>query len=440
MFKVFISILFFYNVALAQSSLTVVAVGEAEVVADKFLVESMSIESAKPNEKQLYQGITEIIKNDLRFYHSFFDIEKASTLSKSFSSDDIGEYKSRGISYVLKTSLNSDQARVNYKLLDITKNTTLLNTNVLLNINPRFMAHSISNAVYKAITGNTSIFLDKIVFVSDFKQAQGVKELFIMDFDGANPRQLTFHKGLVISPSVSPNGRKILYSLIDNKRASKEKNNNLMMLDLDTGKSEVISNRAGINSGAIFASNGVDIFLTMSIHGNAEIYKMSLETKQIQRLTNNYAPDVDPSINADGSILTFLSGRPGNPMIYTMSPTGQETNVKRISFVGQFNATPRFSPNGREIVFSSWLDERFDLFKINSDGSGLGRLTKDFGSNEDPDYSKDGQFIIFTNQRVISRSSAVQNIYIMDIEGKILGALTQNVGKCIGPRWAKSSN
>jgi len=120
-----------------------------------------------------------------------------------------------------------------------------------------------------------------------------------------------------------------------------------------------------------------------------------------------------------------------------MIPTSEENSVKRISYVGKYNATPRFSPDGKEIVFSSWMDERFDLYKVNSDGSALGRLTKDFGSNEDPDYSKDGQFIIFTNQRVISRKEAVQNLYIMDIEGKILGALTQNFGKCISPRWSK---
>lgn len=440
MFKFLVTILMFNTLTQAQDSLTVVAVGEAEVVSERFLVESLRIESARPNEKEQFNIIPEVIKNDLKFYHKFFEVEKASTLSSSFSSDDFNEYKSRGLSYAVKLSLNTDKAALNYKLLDISKGKVLTSQSVPLNINARFMAHSISHEIYRAITGNISIFKDKIVYVSDFKQKNGNKELFIMDFDGANNRQLTFHRGLVISPAVSPDGKKILYSLIDDTRASKQKNNNLMLLDLETGKSEIISNRSGINSGAIFAENGVDIFLTMSIHGNAEIYKMNLATKEIKRMTNNYAPDVDPSINADGSILAFLSGRPGNPMIYTMTPTGQETNVKRISYVGQFNATPRFSPNGREIVFSSWLDERFDLFKIGSDGSGLGRLTKDFGSNEDPDYSKDGQFIIFTNQRVISRSLAVQNIYIMDTEGKIIGALTQNVGKCIGPRWSRSLN
>ena len=105
---------------------------------------------------------------------------------------------------------------------------------------------------------------------------------------------------------------------------------------------------------------------------------------------------------------------------------------------GKFNATPRFAPDGKTIAFSSWLDTRFDIFRIDSDGNNLARLTKDFGSNEDPTYSNDGQFIAFSSQRVLSRTRAVQNIYIMDNDGEIIGSITENFGNCTTPRWTKS--
>jgi TolB protein len=175
--------------------------------------------------------------------------------------------------------------------------------------------------------------------------------------------------------------------------------------------------------------------MTLTYTGNAEIYEMNLEDKTLRKMTNHFSSDVDPSVTFDGKLMSFLSDRSGRAMIYTMDPSGTEKDVKRISFVGQFNATPRFSPNGKEIVFSSWLDRSFDLFRIGSDGSNLIRLTKDFGSNEEPSYSNDGEFIAFTSERVLSKTRADKNIYIMDRDGEILGPITQGFGNCISPRW-----
>ena len=124
-------------------------------------------------------------------------------------------------------------------------------------------------------------------------------------------------------------------------------------------------------------------------------------------------------------------------MIYAMNMNGIEKGVRRISFVGDFNATPRFSPKGDEIVFSSWLDNRFDLFKISFDGKNLYRLTKDFGSNEDPSFSPDGELIAFTSQRIISDSEDSKNIYLMNSEGEILKKITDKQGHCQSPRWFK---
>jgi TolB protein len=254
-----------------------------------------------------------------------------------------------------------------------------------------------------------------------------------MDFDVKNVSQVTSHGGIVLSPSMSSDGRFLVYSLISSN--DRKRTNYLYLMDMKTRQAKPISQKEGINSGAVFLAGGNSIALTLTASGNAEIYEMDLGSGETRKITGHFSSDVDPSITSDGSLMTFLSDRPGKAMIYTLDPRGTEKNVKRISFVGQFNATPRFSPDGKEIVFSSWLDNSFDLFRISADGQGLSRLTKDFGSNEDPTYSNDGEFIAFTSQRVISRSRADQNIYIMDRDGGILGAITSGFGNCISPRW-----
>lgn len=283
--------------------------------------------------------------------------------------------------------------------------------------------------------GKDSIFRSKIVFVSDrnSRGSKTVKEIYMMDFDGKNVQQITNHGGIAIGPAMSQDGRWLVYSLISNSGG--KRNNNLYLMDVHTKEAKIISQREGMNSGAVFMPGGKSIALTLTVSGNAEIYEMDLDTKNLRKITNHFSSDVDPSITYDGKLMTILSDRPGKAMIYTLDPNSEEKNVKRISFVGQFNATPRFSPDGREIVFASWLDNCFDIFRINADGSGLSRLTKDFGSNEDPTYSNDGEFVAFTSQRVISRVKADQNIYIMDKDGGILGAVTAGFGNCISPRW-----
>ncbi len=406
----------------AEDNLKIVAIGQAEQEVEEIFFSVKGLRSLKSNKKKA-QIAVEVFQNDFSYYRKLFKVQgRKSPVQKGH--------------------------HVNFQFFDeggLRLSVTLSNRNgskakfdAFLSVgNLRQKIHQINDNIYRQLTGKSSIFNSKIIFVSDkgSRRSHFVKELYSMDYDGGNKKQLTFHKGTVIGPALSYDKKKVLYSLI---RSSMHKRNvNLYMLDLETGKHQVISSRRGLNTGAVFFPGDKEIILTMSHEGNAELYKMELETKKLTRLTKHFAPDVDPSINVQGNVITFLSGRPGKPMIYIMDPSGIERSVKRIGYVGQFNATPRFSPDGREIAFSSWMDNRFDIFRIDANGMNLVRLTKDYGSNEDPTYSNDGQFVAFSSQRVISRRKAVNKVVIMDRDGEIFGPITEGFGNCITPRWSK---
>jgi TolB protein len=433
-----------FQVFAQEDGLTLVAVGEASLEQEKIVINmpGLPLDLSFP-EREKAMELIELIGNDFSFYRKFFSVERAYQNKKSYKWSELKKAKiTYAMSFVIERVGNSSltqSMRVKTTLYSVDINKKLKESSLIVKSNSfRKDGHSLANSLYRAITDKDSIFESKIIFVSDKNSRPGqyIKELYIMDFDGRNLQQLTRHRATVVSPAISYDKSKVIYTLISN-RAGKRKTSDLYLMDLRTKRSRLISSFPGINSGAIFLPGDKKILLTLSKSGNAEIYEMTLSNKKLRKITHHWAEDVDPSITVDGTLMAFLSSRSRKAEIFTADPRAREKSVKRISYVGKFNATPRFSPDGREIVFSSWLDQRFDLFRISAKGTGLVRLTKNFGSNEDPTYSNDGEFIAFTSQRVLSRKKAIQNVYIMDRDGEILGQVTQNMGNCIGARWSK---
>lgn len=432
--------------ALAQDA--VIAVGNAEQDKDKLVVDDAETKSLTGSQKNVSSELTEILRNNFAFYrHKFETIDYADKGKSSFSNPDLNKWKASGLTYFIAAehrSGYSDSIETKYKAFSVLTGKEIYNGKFTVGKNDlRQGAHRIADAIYRSITGKPSIFNSKIVFVSD-RTSKGKdiqKELYLMDFDGRRVEKLTDFRSVVISPAVAPDNSKIMFSLIASKKEISRnkvrtiKNIDLKMFDLGSRKFSTVSEKPGINSGAIFSGRGDLIYLTLSFSGNADVYEMSLSSDHMRKVTSHYADDVDPSVTQDGTLMTFLSNRAGKAHIYTMDPTQTEKGVKRISFVGQFNATPRFSPDGKEIVFASWVDNGFDLYRIGSDGNNLVRLTKNVGSNEEPVYSPDGEFVVFTSKKQAGRGRVSQDIYLMNRDGEILGQLTQDFGHCFSPVW-----
>lgn len=440
MIKVYIiALLLFVTSIGAQDTLTVVAIGEAELEADKIAFMMPETSKLTAAEIKKVKEMLKIFKSDFDFYREIFEVNKETLVNVD----------KKAARYIVENSIvaEGNLTKLLSKVHDTKENKVIFENKVKINFaNIRSFSHKVADSIYRSITGKKSIFETKILFVSD-RTSRGSdlqKELYIMDFDGARKERLTFLRSMIISPSLSQDNSKVLYTLVEAKwrkatsgdGVQKVKNLNLYMMDLKTKKKTLISSIDGINSGGVFNKTGDSIYLTLSYQRNADIYKMNLKTKKRTRITKHFSDDVDPHINANETLMTMLSGRPGKAMIYTLDPTGLEKKVKRISFVGKFNAAPRFNPEGTEIVFSSWVDERFDIYRINSDGRNLVRLTKNFGSNEEPWFSPDGQFIVFTSQRVITRKKAVQDVYIMNRNGEIIRKISSGYGKISTPRWS----
>jgi TolB protein len=294
----------------------------------------------------------------------------------------------------------------------------------------KVLAHTVANDVLLNITGRKGIFLTKIAMVCD---KTGKKELYTMNFDGTDARQITKLHSLTMSPAWSTDGNKMGFSVY-NHHSDGTKNLDLFEYNFKTAALRMISNKKGINSGATYQPGSNKIAATLSYSGNPNLYLIDTETKNITPLTKSLGFDVDPNFSPDGSKLAFVSSRSGNPMVF-VTDVATPSNAKRLTYAGKYNASPSWAPDSKKIVFAGWLEKHFDIFTITADGAKIDRLTKDEDNNEDPNYSPDGSFVVFTSGR-----SGGKNIFVMGSDGRNAKRLTFGMGSCAAPKWSPYLN
>jgi TolB protein len=283
----------------------------------------------------------------------------------------------------------------------------------------RDAAHKIADDIFRHFTGEPGVFSTQIVVV---RKIAAEKQLYIMDMDGENARQLTRGAGLNLLPSFAPKGGAVLFT------SYRYDNPDLFEIGVGGGEMKRLSSRPGLNTGAVVSPDGGRIALTLSKDGNSEIYVLARNGKGAKRLTNSWGIDTSPSWSPDGKQIAFVSSRSGNPHIYVMNADG--SGQRRLTFQGTYNQTPRWSPRGTHIAFTA-RDEfnRFDIFLLEVKTGTITRLTQDQGNNEDPWFAPNGRLIVFTSNRTQSRQ-----LFIMNLDGSHQRQITAG-GAHWTPAW-----
>ncbi len=281
------------------------------------------------------------------------------------------------------------------------------------------LIHTFSDDIVFAFTGTRGISNTKIAFVSD---RTGHREVFIMDYNGENIRQLTKLKSTTLFPAVSPDRRIIAFT-------SYRDNNPDLFLYFLTGKIKRIYHAEGIGSTPDFSPDGKLMVFSASKNGNTDIYLYHIDTGETERLTKSSAIDTSPKFSPNGKAIVFTSDRYGSPQIYTMSTDG--LNITRIKTIGTYNDQPCWSPDGKYIAYSSMRNGHFEIFLyVFSTGENI-QLTHGMGSCENPVFSPDSRRIAFQ-----SNKTGKYQIYSMNINGSNIVKLTSN-GNNTCPYWVK---
>ena len=333
--------------------------------------------------------IQNIIFNNLLRTGEFIIFDDKDLLSVPIAEEDIvfNDFKILNIDYLVMGTVQDDDLNivVEYQVFDISK-TKKIRTSTVYGIpnKNRQLAHYISDGIYEEITGIPGIASTKILYVTEDTNFK----LLISDADGNNEQVLLESSEPIISPSWSPDSKKVAYVSFETGIAK------VYVQDIASGKRDLaIENSAQISSPA-WSPDGKFLSLTMYQDGNAEIYILNLKNKNLTRLTNHYAIDTESTWSPKGSKIMFTSGRSGSPQLYELDLKRFNSRPKRITFDGNYNAKGSYLPNNEGIVFVHRADTNFQI-ALKYFNENFVRPLTDAQMDESPSISPNGNVIVY---------------------------------------------
>lgn len=202
-------------------------------------------------------------------------------------------------------------------------------------------------------------------------------------------------------------------------------------MNFDGSSLQNLSNNAVYDSYPRWSPDGSTIVFESERAGGLNLFKMNADGSQVTQLTFGGA-DYEPSWSPDGSVIIFnrYVASSNGYEIYTIGANG--TGLNQLTFNGADNFYPNWSPDGQGIVYAGNMDGDFDIYFMQNSGAESIRLTENLSIDKDPVFSNDGQKIVYA-----SDEDGDYEIYIMNIDGSGKLKLTNNFysdGHCIFAR------
>ncbi|HEV8413592.1 MAG TPA: hypothetical protein VGQ49_08360 [Bryobacteraceae bacterium] len=268
----------------------------------------------------------------------------------------------------------------------------------------------------------------KIYFVSDRTGGSFVKEIWSMDYDGSNQRQLTRYGSSSSEPTVSADGKLFAFMTFAGG------NPQIRIHSTDTSRRQTFLNPvSSVVETPEFTPDGKNILFAAAVDGWTQLMMAGVDGSGMRRLSNVRAIEVSPRVNPKtGNDLLFISGRSGHQQLWRMNLDGTDREMLTTG-VGDV-ANPAWSPDGHHIAFSwtrGYEPGNLNIFVMDIADKVPVQLTSNSGRNENPWWAPDGVHLVFSSMR-----GRATQIYSMLADGTSVRQLTTQ-GNNIQPVWAK---
>jgi Tol biopolymer transport system component len=256
----------------------------------------------------------------------------------------------------------------------------------------------------------TAATADEIIF-SSLSGNQGI--IYICNPDGSNLQKL-IEDGINTSPSWNMQHTKIIFNSLDPASGVGA----LYIYEIKSKSMTQLLKGFSPRDPSFGPDGNTIVFADFVEDGseNAEIYTIGIDGSNLTKLTDNPARDYFPKYSPDGKTIVFSSERDGNIQLYTINSNGG--NAKRLMKNGFTDNCGNFSPDGLNIIFNSNRGGNSDIYAVSSDGSGEPKnLTNNSAGNYEPCYSPDGSMVVYRSNKGLADDMSY-DIFVMLTDGK----------------------
>jgi TolB protein len=410
------SLLFLSSPAQAQMNIDISGVGQSllPIAVMRFTGES-----------QLPAKVTDVVRSNLTRSGAMRNVESGNAEMAWDANPDYTSWKARGADALATgtvTKLSDGRFEIRYRLFDILKNESLGGLVVTVSADEiRLAGHKIADDIIQKLLGERGIFSTRLSYVIRSGKSH---RLVISDFDGENAKPALASNEPIISPSWSPDGKKVAYVSFESRKPV------VYVHELATGRRTVLSDQKGNNSAPSWSVDGRHLALALSKDGNTQIYKINSNGTGLDRLTRGRAIDTEPQWSPDGKFIYFTSDRGGSPQIYRMSVNGEaDGGVQRITFKHSFVTSPRLSPDGKNMAYIARVGGAYRLH-LQDLTTGEVLPLSDGNRDETPTFAANGRYILFA-----ARSGGKPVLMAVSIDGKNKQVLSLPGADIREPAW-----
>lgn len=222
------------------------------------------------------------------------------------------------------------------------------------------------------------------------RQTGDKNQIFKVDLATGETTQLT-KEGDNIDPKWSPDGKQIAYASDQGKKFE------LWLMDADGSNKRQLTQNDFNDWSPNWSPDGTKLVYDSNEVPYAHMYILDLATGTSKRLLNTPGNEGAPKWSPDGSKIIYMNDNEGYFNLFTVKPDGSD--IVQITDFGQ-DDRPNWSRDGKKITFrrqtfASSFFSGSQVFVADADGKNAVQLTNNNAANDWPAFSPDGKWIVY---------------------------------------------